>query len=271
VGQLTVLALASTVTRYAAVGHTGQSIQAVRSSKFEISECLVAAEWRYQVRLWRQDRAQPLRYYLYISDSKLDMLFEQIDQGVLKRISAEVKVDLKLASVTLRQTDNPAPVRTAKLRVVERFIEQRHHVGTVQEPGREYFRGQLDMEWGWLEGEKGSSVVFFMGRESSQFVALAGSRRHVLGENIGEGENVSAYSVMPNIAAVIDEHIPSRPKVGDPQVALNNFADLYRLTAATQPLEFLAVPLVEGQMRRWDFPSVHGVLGTPLYVAAARP
>jgi hypothetical protein len=35
------------------------------------------------------------------------MLFEQIDQSLLKRISAEVKVDLKLASVTLRMSEDP--------------------------------------------------------------------------------------------------------------------------------------------------------------------
>ena len=52
---------------------------------------------------FRASSVRPLRYYLYISDSKLDMLFEQMnDHGVLKRISAEVKVDLKLVSMTLR-------------------------------------------------------------------------------------------------------------------------------------------------------------------------
>jgi hypothetical protein len=35
----------------------------------------------------RFHRAELLRYYLYISDSKLDMLFDQIDRGLLKRIS----------------------------------------------------------------------------------------------------------------------------------------------------------------------------------------
>jgi hypothetical protein len=72
----------------------------------------------------------PIRHYIYISDSKLDMYFEQIDRGVLKRISAEVKVDLKVASVTLRSADNPSSTRAAKLQIVERYIETHNHVGT---------------------------------------------------------------------------------------------------------------------------------------------
>ena len=93
-------------------------------------------------------KAAPLRYYLYISDSKLDMLFEQIDPSVLKRISAEVKVDLKLASLTLRGAESSGPTRIVKLRIVERYIDAHHNVGTIQTPGCEYFRGQMDMIWG---------------------------------------------------------------------------------------------------------------------------
>jgi hypothetical protein len=171
--------------------------------------CSWSAETRdggARVRLRRRGQEQPLRYYLYISDAKLDMLFEQIDESILKRISAEVKIDFKLASLTLRQTDQPAPVRTAKLRVVERFIAQHHHVGTIQEPGHEYFRGQMDMQWGWLAGyawNETPPIVIFRGRESSQFVALAGSRRHVLGERVADSSrNAEAWSALPNILAV---------------------------------------------------------------------
>lgn len=88
---------------------------------------------------------RPLRYYLYISGTKVDMLFDQIDQSILKRISAEVKVDLKVASLTLREEDNPVPSLAAKLRIVERFIDLHHNVGTMSEPGQEYFRGKTLM------------------------------------------------------------------------------------------------------------------------------
>lgn len=39
-----------------------------------------------------------MRYYLYLSDAKLDMLFEQIPQKLLPRLVTEAKVDLKVVS-----------------------------------------------------------------------------------------------------------------------------------------------------------------------------
>jgi hypothetical protein len=221
---------------------------------------------------------------MYISDNKLDMLFEQIDQGVLKHISAEVKVDLKLAGVTLRQTEQPTQARTAKLRVVERFIEKYHHVGTIQEPGNEYFRGQMDMQWGWLPGANPPNrlpIVVFRGSQSSQFVVLAGSRRHVLEERMaGAGEDaVVGLSLLPNIYAAIAEHISEAPEFAEQvrarpaseignlsRYALDTFAKT-SLETPTQPLEFLAVPLVESQIDYEGLAGIHGVLGTPLYVA----
>jgi hypothetical protein len=133
----------------------------------------------YIMRKLRRRQVSSLRYYLYISDAKLDMLFEQIDRRLLKHISMELKVDLKLSSVTLHKAEDPAPARTAKLRVVERFIDDHQDVGTCESPGREYFRGQLNMQWGWLARptSDASSIVFFRGEEGPLLVMLAGSGR----------------------------------------------------------------------------------------------
>jgi hypothetical protein len=228
------------------------------------------------VRLPRRRQAQPLRYYLYISDSKLDMLYEQIDESALRRISAEIKVDLKLASLTLRQVDNPAPARTAKLRIVERFIEQHHHVGTIEEPGSEYFRGQMDMSWGWLISDDQPGVVF-LGRGTS-VVALAGSRRHVLGTDPRAGGSISPA---PAIIVAFGAHIiPEGPYTEHDHLGFDLYERALSLAkedlsrgAPTQRLEFLAVPIGEAEMRGWpdpEFKGLHGVLGTPLYVATVR-
>jgi hypothetical protein len=247
------------------------------------------------MRLWRRRQKQPLRYYLYISDTKLDMLFGQIGQGILKRISAEIKVDLKLASVTLKEKDQPMAARTAKLQIVEQYITQYHSVGTITEPGQEYFRGHMNMQWGWLRGyrwdEDNPPIAIFRGREESDFVALAGSRRHVLGEQAGEtSRNAEAFSALPNILAVVGEHISGSPEIGqmirdlrehpepseesaaigDPPIdALDCIAGT-GMPVPPEPLEFLAVYLTEGSMTQRGFEGVHGVLGTPIYVARWR-
>lgn len=252
----------------------------------------------------------PLRYFLYISDAKLDMLFEQIDPALRRRISAEVMVDLKLASLTLRQTDTPA-ARIAKLRMVERYIDTHHHVGTISTPGHEYFRGSIPMRWGWLTHgydydndppTLGLDTVFFRGQQGTHVVVLAGSRRHVLGEQpAAEDSKLSAHSATPNIFAVIAEHISGNPRLGQywrdlratdpstggsedvcaahdpPEVGLREAAQV-RLRGPVQHLEFLALPLVHGEeveidIDGWPGPdvreTVHAVLATPLYVAMA--
>lgn len=248
------------------------------------------------MRLSRRREDPRLRYYLYVSDTKLDMLFEQIDQSMLKRISAEVKVDLTLASVTLKRADNPTPARAAKLRVVERFIDRHHHVGTIEDPGNEYFRGRMQMAWGWLRTPPVNDMVFFQGWQAHHTVVLAGSSRHVLGRAAVEEETRQARSSFPDdILWAIDEHIshlpeladsireakhrdphwwPENRRTGDIRHALNEsfFTLPTRHHRLTQSLEFLAVPLIQekGQVSRYhpDFADAYNtVLGTPLYVA----
>ena len=239
----------------------------------------------------RSRKARPLRYYLYISDSKLEMLFEQINPGVLKRISAEVKVDLKLASLTLRGAENPGPTRAAKLQIVERYIDSHHNVGTTREPGGEYFRGQMDMQWGPLVGR--CDAVLFRGydAEGLNCVFLGGSVRHLIGQH--PQRDVDPFSLLPEIMELVKgtEEVQGMRGVNSerwPSMVIgmtNIFRDM-----PTQRLDFLAIPLIEGEAER-DFiprgvpltmddlaclkrdhqnePPVHVVIGTPLYVAIA--
>jgi hypothetical protein len=211
----------------------------------------------------RRRQADSLRYYLYISDAKLDMLYSQIDSKVLKTLSMEVKVDLKLASATLRKAEDPSPSRMAKLRIVEKFIDEHHSVGTNEDPGAEYFRGRMDMQWGWLA----SSIVFFRGSEDSQIVMLAGSRRHVVGES--PGENAFVGSALPHIITAVKDYISDKSAIEGLPVESAEWVDPLRakevrLNTPRQKMEFLAIPLAEE--RRAD---THLVLGTPLYVALA--
>ncbi|WP_035700909.1 DUF7019 family protein, partial [Glycomyces tenuis] len=195
----------------------------------------------------------------------------------------------------LRGADNAAPARTAKLRLVERFIERHHRVGTVDSPGAEFFRGTIAARWGWFhDGEdfdgptRGRNTVFFRGESGGHVVMLAGSRRHVLGEQPSpENTDLTAHSATPNIMAVISRHMEGTPAafhrwnalrsdpgpVGSedqaaahdpPEHALRHAADLIDPTGPAEWIEFLAIPLVTDPRRP-------AVLATPLYVARGRP
>jgi hypothetical protein len=50
-----------------------------------------------------------LRYFVYVSDTKLNNLFDQISPKLRQRLSAEAKVDLKLASLTVKEAQSRRP------------------------------------------------------------------------------------------------------------------------------------------------------------------
>jgi hypothetical protein len=166
---------------------------------------------------WKLSRSRvnhPLRYFVYVSDAKLETLFDQIPPQLRRRLSAQAKVDLKLASLSIKAAEQPAPTRMAKLKVVERYIDRHQRVGTVQGPGSEYFRGTMPMRWGWLRDpaapytspHHGFNVAFFRGERDDHTVVLVGSRRHVLGESPAPPE-VDPISQAPTIERVIAKHV----------------------------------------------------------------
>lgn len=152
----------------------------------------------------------------------------------------------------------------------------------------------------------GCDTVFFEGHDGSDLVMLAGSRRHVLGEPASDDARIFA-SALPNILAVIANHIIANHITGAPGLG-QRYGYLRRLPPAerqglplaerwsdeflavqdppekglqaaanvdihwaTQYVEFLAVPLIQGEA--WtSHPDKNGfvrpfraVLATPIY------
>jgi hypothetical protein len=202
----------------------------------------------------RERNRQPLRYLVYASDAKIEMLFEQIDLDTKKHISAEINVNLKIASLTLRQADDPAKTREYKLRIVEHYIDAHHQVGSIEEPGDEYFRGEMDMRWGYLA----DNTVYFRGSEGSYSVCLVGSRHHVIGEKTPTDIAWLPVSNLPAMHSVLALEVL--------RLGANRFKDMIS-RFPKQHFEFLAVMLEE----KTQVPGVdkNAVLGTPLYVARA--
>jgi hypothetical protein len=82
-----------------------------------------------------------ITYYVYVSDAKVDMLFAQIPRPVKKRIAAELKFDLKVVGLSLKQ--NPSDeTRYSKVKFVSEYVDKHLEVGTLDQP-RAYFRGEL--------------------------------------------------------------------------------------------------------------------------------
>ncbi|MBU2667026.1 hypothetical protein KOI35_26285 [Actinoplanes bogorensis] len=117
-----------------------------------------------------------VKYYVYISDTKVEMIYSQIPVPLRKKLSVELKVDLKVVGTTLKPS-TPPETRYSKVDMVRRFLEDSGDVGTVSSPGP-YVAGQTMMRWGTIREGR---LVYFGGTMSSVVVGLAGARRHVIG------------------------------------------------------------------------------------------
>ena len=74
--------------------------------------------------------SKQLTYYIYISDTKVDMLAEQVPKPFLKRIALELGIDLKVLTVSISPT-TPKESRLAKLHLVTEYINEHQPVGSI--------------------------------------------------------------------------------------------------------------------------------------------
>lgn len=91
-----------------------------------------------------------MKYYLYVSDAKVDMLYSQIDKSLLKKIAVELSINLKPLGAglgaTIKQIQSEE-TRYSKLRLVVEYVEKHLDVGWIDGP-ETYFKGSLPMSWG---------------------------------------------------------------------------------------------------------------------------
>jgi hypothetical protein len=238
-----------------------------------------------------------LKSYVYISDSKVDMLYPQIPQNFLSKIAAELKINLGVLNLTVGH-QRAEKNRQDKLNLIIRYLKEEGAVGTVDSP-KKYFEGVLPMRWRPF-GE--GNLVYFGGSTEScvprTVLGLGGSMHHLIGELRGESMVHSgslARSIIAILAKLAEDEDPEwarkirqsrwqRPLTREEEESLILSAvssSTSNLSGPTENLEFVAKRLVDvsGRLRRgygetpfdiiYDPSTTHAVLGTPIYVAQA--
>lgn len=127
-----------------------------------------------------------MKYYIYVSKLKVDMLFDQIPLGIKHKVASELKIDLKLISATLKGQAN-LETTMSKLSFVIKTIETGGEMGDVWNP-KDYFCGSINMCWAPLsfffdETDKEGMVMFSGAVDQELRVGLIGSKTHMLGES----------------------------------------------------------------------------------------
>jgi hypothetical protein len=223
-----------------------------------------------------------MKYYIYISDTKVDMLLPQVPHDVKKKVATEFGIDLKLLTAKRKTEEDSDENRISRLETVVKFILEYGNVGTVDQPDQ-YIEDTLPMRWGPYAaiGYGGPGFVYFGGETDRTIYGLGGSLHHVIG-NVGTSEASSA-SATPNLLSYLGKHLATGEsevkgdEIRGAQTSLDmELAGIHFATTGMrgpqQRLEFLAKRLLQGPS---PFPErdrragVQVLLATPLYVAMA--
>lgn len=207
------------------------------------------------------------RYYLYVSDVKVDMLLSQIDPKWARKRVTELSLGLKMVGAR-HKVESAGPDRFARLERVLRYLTDHGDVGSVDEPGP-YVHGVLPMQWGPVgDGD----TVYFGGRGERTIVGLGGSTGHVLSTAPGPtpaGHRLSG-SLLPRLLqqlAASDTEDAADPRSLGTVVRANS-----ALRGPAQLMEFVAKRMLHGPC---PYPELYPegdmavLLASPLYVALA--
>lgn len=229
-----------------------------------------------------------LRFYLYLSVSKIEMLYAQMyaPSGHKRKVLSALT---PIGSASIESDSEEKVGIDRKVRLVEEELEQRQIIGTLQEP-KTYFKATMPMRWGLFDdrGQRPDdepALVYFSGFEKTEplIVGLGGSSKHVVGHEGASGtwsRSSTPVIVRWLVSAVQRDSPPDLPQWGDNQREETELYEamaiaLHYLKPPTQDLEFVAKTLAIGTLFGLEHftgvPSARVILGTPLYVAQAHP
>jgi hypothetical protein len=221
-----------------------------------------------------------VRTYLYVSDAKVDMYLQQLDQVEKERLAAQVKISLGVVSASLDAEKTVAGNRMSRLRAVETLLRREKSIGDSGSTAS-WIEGVGPFAQATFQGDRGVALYYFSSDEL--FLGLVGSMHHVIGNVRGPTAEASASYLTSLLmttaiidgaqAGVIeksDEDLDHYVKAGIRSVGRSAWLPLtYTLArqydqAATQRIDFLARRLsteIDPNGRRVT-------IATPLYVAA---
>lgn len=199
---------------------------------------------------------EQIKYYIYVSSTKVRMLYDQVPRSVSQGHAVTGK--LSLFSKATLVCDH---LRTSSL------------VGTVAD-GRAYFYGSLAMNWGVIR-EYAAEIVFFGGDSAGTLVALVGSVNSLVGSPrtaVESGHHLDYY-LFRFFTAIEERPEPSwlelntevRTAIGSTYgdrgiQSFNHF--MARVPHEAQRVEFVARAIVSH-----DDNGRRLVIGSPIYVA----
>jgi hypothetical protein len=212
-----------------------------------------------------------VKYYVYLSATKVNMLYPQIPPAFLRGAEAELKINLGVISTSVKgrgpETATELPVQVA---AVQSYLRNENAVGSIDNP-KQWIEGRMPMRWGRVS-EYASDIAFFGGTSGSKAVALIGSTDSLIGApQSAEANHGPLYYKMKFLNGLLASYgfnsgdsalTASQMERGVERLDYADLVDLAlnALPSSEENLEFFALVLKND-------PSL--IVATPLYVAIA--
>jgi hypothetical protein len=209
-----------------------------------------------------------LKYYVYISATKVGMLYPQIPPAFLKGAEAELKINLGVISTGFKaHGPEEAKELPRQVAAVEAYLRDKGLVGTAEDP-HAWISGSALMRWGRVR-DYAAGIAFFGGTVGHKTVALLGSSDSIIGMPLQADSNHSLdYYTLRSLeselrrASEAADWSPPASEFYSPFSSYARSVDLayQSLKDSDANLEFLALVLEKRETL---------IVATPLYVALA--
>lgn len=156
-------------------------------------------------KIFKRSPAPAPLYYIYISQTKVEMLLPQLPASLLRSIEAEMKVNVAAFAVGVKKTASaPSPELTAKTGVLSAYLEkQEGWVGTVANPGR-YVKGLASLQYGVIR-DYAQGLAFFGGDVDGVKVGLIGSPESLIGATDSASNHSLDYYLLRFLDTVTED------------------------------------------------------------------
>ncbi len=218
------------------------------------------------------------RHFVYLSESKITALFDQVPRMDLQSIARSFTIDLKFLKADIGMPNKRPDTVYSKLKIVVEYLSRRSMIGSVDHPADYFAESSLFMTWGpygqahFGPAIKDSPLVWFAANTQESILGLGGSSSNLVGFP-GDAPTHS-HSATPILLNAIYEELEIPPPYSrSPSHRVDDWNLRAIELAASQSqgtgqhLEFVAKRLLWGGSYRQ--PTKHVLLGTPLYVALA--
>lgn len=215
-------------------------------------------------------------YIIYYSKNKIDMLFEQLDDGRSENLQGKIGVNLGVISGEVSTSEQSHSNYMSKLKVVLEHLQAENLVGGIREH-KDYIQGPLLMGWETFDITHWGTKIAFYEEDHLYIVTLFGSKENVIGTPYkGEFDSHSIYPVYVDFAK---KHFDSE-KITTPYVWQLMEGINMEFTGELLPYEFVAKVLYRETLS-YDYREKNNhlvatidpfkkttyILATPLYVS----